>query len=143
MRNFEEIFNGLPEYVGDIWWQEHFAKRFEGTLKGSYHNVSSTTLRVLAEEMKEGLERASAEASDFISSVNTEGDITRRFEICSNLASEICPHIDIVWLSLEYYKEFNKWAVEKKPFSYDYVNNCMYFEDESGHMIKQEPFVWK
>lgn len=112
MRNLEEIFNALPEYVGDIWWQEHFAKRFEGTLKGSYHNVSSATLRTLAEEMKEGLERASSDASDFISSVNAEDDITRRFEICSNLTSEICPHIDIVRLSLEYYQSFNKWAVE-------------------------------
>lgn len=112
MRNFEEIFNGLPEYVGDIWWQEHFAKRFEGALKGSYHNLPSATLRTLAEEMKEGLERASAEASDFISSVNPEGDITRRFEICSNLESEICPHIDIVRLSLEYYQSSTKWAVE-------------------------------
>lgn len=112
MRNFEEIFKGLPEYVGDVWWQEFFAKRFEGTLKGSYHNVSSVTLRILAEKMKDGLERASAEASDFIGSVNVEGDITRWFEICPNLALEICPHIDIVRLSLSYYQSFNKWAVE-------------------------------
>lgn len=34
-------------------------------------------------------------------------------------------------------------SVEKKPFSYNYVNNCMFIEDESGHMIKEEPFVWK
>ena len=112
MRNFEEIFNRLPEYVGEIWWQEHFAKKFEGTMKGSYDSISTAQLKTLAEEMKEGLERASAEAADFISSVNVKGDIKQRFEICSNLASEICPHIDIVRLSLEYYKEFNKWAVE-------------------------------
>lgn len=112
MRNFEEIFNELPEYVGNTWWQEHFAKKFKGTLKGLYHGVSVVALRALAEVMKEGLERASAEAADFMSSVNVQGDITQRFEICSNLTSELCPHIDIVNLSLTYYQDINKWAVE-------------------------------
>ena len=146
MRNFEEIFNGLPEYVGDIWWQEHFAKRFEGTLKGSYHNASSATLRTLAEEMKEGLERASAEASDFISSVNPEGDITRRFEICSNLTSEICPHIDIVRLSLEYYQSFNKWAVDiiggNSKVGYQ-GDNCVFcfYENVVREFLASDEFV--
>ena len=91
MRNFEAIFNGLPEYVGNSWWQEHFAKRFKGTLCGLYNNVPSATLRTLADEMKEGLERASAEASEFICSVNPEGDFTRRFEICLRISEHYHP----------------------------------------------------
>ena len=112
MRNFEEIFNGLPEYVGTTWWQEQFAKKFKGTMKGSYHDISAAVLRTLAEEMKDGLERASLEASEFISTANVKGDITRYFKICSDLASELCPRIDIAILSLIYYQGINKWAVE-------------------------------
>lgn len=112
MRNYEEIFNRLPEYVGNDWWQEHLAKKFEGILKGFHDNVSSATLRTLAEELKEGLERASAETSDFISSANAKGDMTRWFKICSNLASELCPYIDFAGLSLTYYQEKDKWLVE-------------------------------
>lgn len=116
MRNYEKIFKGLPIYVGDDWWQEHFAKKFEGTMKGSYYGIYKEGLRTLAEGMKEGLERATAEAVDYIRSVNDEKtEIEKTFEICSNLSSELCPHIDIVRIQLNYYiyeEGFGKWAVE-------------------------------
>ncbi|MDO4949077.1 MAG: hypothetical protein Q4E55_02755 [Bacteroidales bacterium] len=146
MRNYEEIFNRLPEYVGGIWWQEHFAKKFEGTLMGSYQDVSPAALRTLAEELKEGLERASAEASDFISSANTKGDMTRWLVICSNLASERCPHIDFTRLSLTYYQEKDKWLVETIGVNseFGYQSSCpliYYHEDVVRDFLASDEFI--
>lgn len=113
MRDYEKIFLGLPKYVDDTWWQEHFAKKFEGAFKGSHNGIYSRVLWSLAEKMKEGLERSSVEASDFIGSIKVNGeDIYKSFNICSKLTSESCPHIDIVKLSLTYYKQIDKWVAE-------------------------------
>ena len=113
MRDYEKIFLGLPKYVDDTWWQGHFAKKFDGTFKGSHNGIYSRVLWSLAEKMKEGLERSSVEASDFIGSIKVNGeDIYKSFNICSKLTSVSCPHIDIVKLSLTYYKQINKWVAE-------------------------------
>lgn len=150
MINFE-IFNELPEYIGNDWWQEHFAKKFDGAPESPYLEVSSIALRILAANMREGIERATAEAVDFIRSVNIEGkEIKKTFEICSNLSSELCPNIDIVKLQLNYYvyeAGLGKWAVEiiggssKIGYQGSYTILCNEEKDVISDFIASDEFV--
>ena len=74
------------------------------------------------------------------------GWLSPKYVICSNLASENCPHIDIVWLSLEYYHSFNKWAVDiiggNSEIGYQgCISVFCFYENEVREFLASDEFV--